>query len=230
MFKLNLLSGTIWVLGGVLLFIAIILIFWRILTRKKTRTNQSSKNIGSVTKEFNEFIISLSASTNFDIIHNVLIKNKYAKNNFSIIPAIIFANGKSFLLTNAISSRKYNEIHFKENEIYPLYIKGDKKIQVTNLSKLWTQEIIKYLSHKFNKINFNIVTPIIDDSINIAESWSNWNYFSAIEFEDEIMNFEDNKKISNSDIKKIANHLKANNLFKSGVSSDQKNIVHKRRF
>ena len=224
MFSLNLLSITIWVLGGILFIFAIVAIFWRILKRKNINQDFSNKNIGSISKQFNDFIISLRSSTDFDIMHNILIKNKFSKNNYSIIPAIIFSKGNAFLLTNAISSRKYNQVEFNENEKNPKWIKNDKRIIINNLSKTWTQEIIKYLNHKFSEINFNVVIPIIDDSIIIKNKWKNYYYFKAIEFEDQIIHFKENESLLSDDIKRISRHFKSVNLFKNGISLDQKNI------
>ena len=131
MFSVNLLSVTIWILGGVLLLIALGIVLWRGIFGKKHKKSFENKNIGQVSKEFNEFLIQLKSVSDFWIIHNILIKNKFSSKKFSIIPAIIFSNGNAFLLTNVISSKKYERVEFSNNEKNPSYINGVKKVKIT---------------------------------------------------------------------------------------------------
>ncbi len=179
--SVNYISVTVWVLGGILALLAIGLIIYRFL-QKNTKKENDAKNIGAVSKQMNEFIMTFSGNEEELLFHNILFKNKFSKNKFSVIPAMVVKGKDIFIITNIVSVTKAEHIIFTSEDI-PYVIKGNKVKDLKDVNYLWYREIKRYLEWKLgDEYNIEVVCPILDNSLTIINNeGKNVCYASEIE-------------------------------------------------
>lgn len=216
--EINYLSVTIYALGGILVLATIILMVYRFFTKNKTE-NVTENKIGKVNKEFNDLIKFLASTTKFEIMHNILIKNKYAKNNYSLIPALILVKNNLFLLTNAINLDKYDQGDFFMENKHPFLYKNKKVRTNFDLNFTFSKEIKKYMQHNFDNVPLQIVIPCVKSQAQVKHG-KELNIVDIMSFTEEIVNLvKSEKEISNQLAISIASKLKRNNLFKAKVNA-----------
>ncbi|EFF41176.1 hypothetical protein [Mycoplasmopsis alligatoris] len=201
---------TLWILSSVLIIVLIGVIIWRIFIVNKKDSWHNQKNLaGSVSKSFLKVISDLSYSEKIDVLVNIGFKNKYAKKEISLIPALIRRNNKLFLITNLVENKANKEIIIKNNKLY-----YDSKNYYANIDLYWNFEIIKFISKEL--IQDVEIQNIVLTKNEFLHSNGDSNFLiSTIYNLIEIMDKQIIKEISDNDFKKIKDKFLSLNLNKN---------------
>lgn len=212
----NAVKITFWVLALVLILVFISVLIWRIFFDKnKNNLITNSKNVGSIDKEFDKLIDGLSKNKDFEVIYNILIKNKYAKLNHSLIPAIIIYKNRVFLISNMIKNSINDELILNSKEI--ALIHNNKKKAIKDVQLHWYNEIIKILRNDFlpsDKFKFEFVVLLKNDIKKVTNE-TTFMVSNSIDFIEEIENnYENYDELSFNDKLKFIERMQKENLYK----------------
>lgn len=212
----NAVKITFWVLALVLILVFIGVLIWRIFFDKnKNNLITNSKNVGSIDKEFDKLIDGLSKNKDFEVIYNILIKNKYAKLNHSLIPAIIIYKNRVFLISNMIKNSINDELILNSKEI--ALIHNNKKKAIKDVQLHWYKEIMKILRNDFlpsDKFKFEFVVLLKNDIKKVANE-TTFMVSNSIDFIEEIENNHENyDELSFNDKLKFIERMQKENLYK----------------
>lgn len=212
----NAVKITFWVLALVLILVFMGVLIWRIFFDKnKNNLITNSKNVGSIDKEFDKLIDGLSKNKDFEVIYNILIKNKYAKLNHSLIPAIIIYKNRVFLISNMIKNSINDELILNNNEI--ALIHNNKKKAIKDVQLHWYNEIMKILRNDFlpsDKFKFEFVVLLKNDIKKVTNE-TTFMVSNSIDFIEEIENnYENYDELSFNDKLKFIERMQKENLYK----------------
>ncbi|CAM9134248.1 hypothetical protein [Mycoplasma todarodis] len=163
---MNTISTTFLAIGCVLVALMICLIAFKLLQGDSEENEEENKNF--VSEEINEFVKEFKTDDEL-LFDNVSFRNRYSKNDFSVIPAMVVKGRNIFIITNVIPTRKAEQIIFTGD--VPYLVKGKKIRNAQNINYSWYEEIKKYLKSEFgNKYNIEVVCPILGDSLKIINN------------------------------------------------------------
>ena len=222
MFKINILNISLWVLISILIFLLIIVIFLRkfyphLLSNVNNNKNNNN-NIGAISNDMKQMVLSLSSIYDFNIGYNILFKNRFSKIGHSFIPIIIVHGNQVFILTNRIKHKKNSSIVVEDNNIF--YKQKNNKLFLLENINLY-KEIERYISSVIPKIKIEIIVPIIGD-LNSIKNDSNIKMLSSIDIGEYIEGY---KTLNSPEILKLWKKLNSNNIFKkSGSIYDAKTL------
>lgn len=220
MFTVSILNVSIWILSGILLLFAIVLIILRLLKIdifSKLNQNNKKKDVGTVSKDMQQIVLSLGSIDGLNVGYNILIKNKFSKDNYSLIPAIIVEKGKIFMLTNRIKVSKFNIIFNNEKKV--IVYKGQKGKEDPSFKYKWYKETIKYIKSISNGMDFELLVPVVGQ-IDKIENKSDLKLIESSEIGEYIK--KHNGKPSTIFEKKFLQKLDRENMFKKAASLDRK--------
>ncbi|AWX70451.1 hypothetical protein DP067_03805 [Mycoplasmopsis anatis] len=214
--SVNTIKISFWTLSLVLILILIGVIIWRLFFDKNPNNLiTNSKNIGAIDKELDRLIDGLSKNKEFEIIYNILIKNKFSKLNYSLIPAIIIYKNRVFLISNMIKNSINDELVINDKEIWLIH--NSKKKTLKEVQMHWYNEIIKMLKHDFlpdSKFKFEFIVLLKNDIRKISNNTS-FMVSNSIDFIEEIeKNYEAYDELSLNDKYKLVEKLQKENLYK----------------
>lgn len=192
LFSVNYLSVTLWVLAGILVLIAIGLIIWRMTPHGKKQTkNASTGKVGSVSKDMNQLVLSMNSIYDYKIVFNALVKNRFAKSNHSLIPAVIAHDGNIFLLTNSIKVKK-DDITI--NDIIDPYLNDKNRTTLDGFKMSWYREIERYVKSINEDVNIVKIIPVVGDNSKI-KNLSSYNNVDIQEIGEWIKNYKSNQNL-----------------------------------
>ncbi|WP_041594009.1 hypothetical protein [Mycoplasma crocodyli] len=138
----------LWVMGSILILVLFCVILWRLFHSKIHKNTNNKEHAGSISKEFIDFMSDLSKSEKIDLLINIPFKNKYSKNNISLIPALIRYQNKLFLVSDLVINKGSDEIIIQNSETY---LKRKNKIKkINNFENYWFKEILKFLEKEID--------------------------------------------------------------------------------
>ena len=204
---MNTISVTFLAIGCVLVALLICLIAFKFLQGNSDENNKENKNV--VSKEINEFVKNFQHNDEL-LFDNISFKNRYSKNDFSVIPAMIVKGKNLFIITNVIPTKNAEQIIFTGN--IPYLVKGKRIRNAKNVNYSWYEEIEKYLKSEFgSQYNIEIVCPISGNSLKIIN-----NEGRSICYLSEIKEYLEvksrNTKISEIEKEKITRRIMSINL------------------
>ena len=207
MFKVNYMNVTLWSLGGFMVLFLIGSIIWRLKSKddKDKKTNQLI-----VKKDIKDLSLSLMSIYEIPSLVNILFKNKFAKNKYSIIPMLAAKNDNLYLITNNLNLKVQDDFKITDEKFY----KNNKIMNEINIKSY--REILRYLEAM--EVTAKILVPV-----NIDFKYSN--KFNIVNIKN-IGNYinDDDNKMNNKEIYKILKKIESQNIYKSkSVRGRQKN-------
>ncbi|UWV92994.1 hypothetical protein RRG44_00555 [Mycoplasmopsis cynos] len=203
------LNIALYTLAGILGIILLVVLGWRIyeyITKKSpSATNQNRYT----TKKTEDKLFILSSMNDSVILSNILVKNKFAKQGFSVLNGIIVTNEKIFIVTNLITTFEQYTIEINFDSI--TLIKPNQKIKSNFYNTKWLSEIEKYMQKKFNE-PFEII--ILIDEKNKDNKLINKTSYRVLNIEqiDQEIKTQKNAILN---IKNISEFFLNNNLMKN---------------
>ncbi|CAT04785.1 Uncharacterised protein [Mesomycoplasma conjunctivae] len=150
----------IYSLAGIL---ALILIFV-IVKRLVTKPEKSTKSLISTTKETIDSLKIINASTDSSVMTNLLVKNRFSKLNYSIIPGLIVTKESIFVVSNIIPFNKSVEKIIISDDIYSE--KNNKKQKWNYFDKKEFDNIVLLINKKYNNAKYFI---LVSDKIELSK-------------------------------------------------------------
>lgn len=212
MFSLNYLNVTIWVLGGILLLVAIGLVIWRATPNgKKAPANSLQNKVGSVSNEMNQLVLSMNSIYGYKIVFNALVKNRFSKSKYSLVPAVVAHNGNVFLLTNTIKV-KNGELNISESQ--DPFWNDKRKSNVAGFKMAWYKDIEKYINNLNEDVNIVKIIPIVGSIDNVRND-SSMNVVDVHEIGEWIQNYNSSNKIESYEEDDLLNKINRDNLMRA---------------
>ncbi|UUD35432.1 hypothetical protein NPA07_00970 [Mycoplasmopsis caviae] len=208
---------TFWILASFLILALISVIIWRIVSRNDIRVK---KQVGTLSKKMNNIVLDLSANKDFQIIYNIVFKNKYAKENYSLLPILIIHKKNVFLISNLI------EI----NEKYNLTVNDDLSLSLidkTNANKIkdyksislkWYREIEKYINRELIKDIKLTKIALLSNEVEIVENKSDFIFANIWNLSNVIAKNTGESNLLEYDLMKMVEKLNASNMHKMKVN------------
>ncbi|MEE3928082.1 hypothetical protein V2E24_00630 [Mycoplasmopsis ciconiae] len=223
-FKYNLFEPTtlniaVWVTAIILIITLVVVIIWRLKFDKTPKYNL--KEVGSINKELNQFAMSLSASGDFKIIYNIYFANKYAKNDYSILPMLIINNkNQIYLVSNMILNKPNQEIVVDRSSFLVELRQQNKKTQYFDKARLyWYNDIYKYIKKELisdTKVDFCKILLYKNPGAQIKNN-TDFEIVNINDLSDFINNDSNSYCLSDMQIKNIINRFNSINLHKNKV-------------
>ncbi|MGY6172383.1 hypothetical protein ACW95P_03505 [Candidatus Mycoplasma pogonae] len=177
---------SLYALIGILLLILFIALVWRIVTSKKPEKNNK---LGVVSpKTISKFEV-LAKTNNWNILVNLLVNNKYAKQKFSQIPGVIVTEQKLYFLSDHIINGKAIETVIPARNF--IKIQTSKNLKQTTWNCRWYLEIAKW-AQNFDKASEMIL--LVENANNIINE-SNLRALTIAQLETEISALKDSEQI-----------------------------------
>ncbi|WP_434336996.1 hypothetical protein [Mesomycoplasma conjunctivae] len=151
---------TIYSLAGILALILIFVIVQRLVTKPE----KSTKSLISTTKETIDSLKIINASTDSSVMTNLLVKNRFSKLNYSIIPGLIVTKESIFVVSNIIPFNKNVEKIIISDDIYSE--KNNKKQKWNYFDKKEFDNIVLLISKKYNNAKYFI---LVSDKIELSK-------------------------------------------------------------
>lgn len=199
------------VMGVLLGIVLIAVIIWRILDDKKTPSNKTFKQF-TTKATFEELNLLNSLLNEVYIFENILVKNTFSKNNFSVFPGIILTKEKIFLTTNVLEKEKNVSQIIVDEEGFKIN-KKNKIHKIDSINWKWIKSNQKWMEKYFS--NVEIETIILTNSIerqNIKNSTS-FRILNIYDLEKEIKNQNNEYKLN---LYKATEIIKKHNQFNKG--------------
>lgn len=208
---------TFWVLASALILVLIGVIIWRIVTRKDIRVK---KQVGTLSKKMNDIVLDLSANKDFQIIYNIVFKNKYAKENYSLLPILIIHKKNVFLISNLIEiNEKYNLL-VKNDLSLSLIDKAnaDKVKDYKNVNLRWYREIEKYIDRELIKDIQIKKIALLSNEVEKIENQTEFIFANIWNLSNVIVENTEDSKLLEFDLMKMVEKLNAANMHKMKVN------------
>ncbi len=210
MFKVNYLNATLWILFGILLIILLVVFAWRIITKNNDIQKNFMKNKMFTSNKLIDLSWSLERVYDVSSLVNILFKNKFAKNGFSLITLLAFKKQNAYLILNPIKMNVNSKINVKQNKIFYIFKNKNKELNIKS-----TYEILRF----FKSITLNVKIIIPTEC-----KYQNKNFiFKPIEEIGDYIKNDDNIINQNNIINKISK-LEKINLFKRKTTNKEKYV------
>ncbi|WP_027333958.1 hypothetical protein [Mycoplasma elephantis] len=215
----NILNVSFWTLSALLILILIGVIIWRILIyfwpSLDTKKGREKKQVGSINNDLNKFVKTIILKKESRLFYNVLLKNKFAKFNYSLIPILIIHNNHIFLISNLVRNYKGQNLIYEDGVLKLINSKKSNKIDDVKLE--WYEDICKLLVSKYeieNKQITKIILTLNEQTQTVINDYNVVSTYNLVPF------LEENEvdKIDDSKVDKIIQKLLSNNLIKMKVS------------
>ncbi len=209
MFKVNYLNVTLWILVSILILILFCIITWRFVTRNNNKNDDFRKKL-----TFSSHLIDLSRSLQqiYEIssLVNILFKNRFAKNKFSLITLLSFWKNNAYLILNPLKIDVDSKIKINQNQIDYQWKNKNQKFDLKPI-----HEILRF----FKSINLNVQIIIPSE----CKSLNQKILFKPIE---EIGDYikDDKSVINKNSITSQILKIKKINLFKSKTTKWGTNV------
>ncbi|WP_069097004.1 hypothetical protein [Mesomycoplasma ovipneumoniae] len=147
---------------GLLCLILIFFIFKRLF--EKTPEKISQQKLISVEKFTIDALEIINASADVKVMTNLLLKNRFSKLNYSVLPGLIVNESNLFFVSNIINYQVgIDKIIIDENISF---LKKGKILKQNYFSKSQFESLFKFLDKKFS--NSKIVI-LVDDRIDFSQ-------------------------------------------------------------
>ncbi|WP_341490799.1 hypothetical protein [Mesomycoplasma ovipneumoniae] len=147
---------------GLLFLILIFFIFKRLF--EKTPEKISQQKLISVEKFTIDALEIINASADVKVMTNLLLKNRFSKLNYSVLPGLIVNESNLFFVSNIINYQVgIDKIIIDENISF---LKKGKILKQNYFSKSQFESLFKFLDKKFS--NSKIVI-LVDDRIDFNQ-------------------------------------------------------------
>lgn len=147
---------------GLLFLILIFFIFKRIFEKNPEKIPQ--QKLISVEKFTIDALEIINASADVKVMTNLLLKNRFSKLNYSVLPGLIVNESNLFFVSNIINYQVgIDKIIIDENIIF---LKKGKILKQNYFSKSQFESLFKLLDKKFS--NSKIVI-LVDDRIDFSQ-------------------------------------------------------------
>ena len=210
MFKVNHLNITLWILISILILILFAIIIWRIATKNKSKNNDFKQSKLTVANQLIDLSRSLQQVYEISSLVNILFKNRFAKNKFSLITLLSFWKNNAYLILNPLKIDVDGKIKINQNQIDYQWKNKNQKFDLKPI-----HEILRF----FKSINLNVQIIIPSE----CKSQNQKFLFKPIE---EIGDYiKDDKSVINKN--SIANQIlkiKKINLFKNKTTKWGTNV------
>lgn len=217
--ELSVMGVALWV--AIAIFIAILLgvIIWRIIIHYKPnldRKSKNNKNIGSINESLNKYVKTIILPKDAKLIYNLLIRNKHAKYNYSLIPIIIIKSNSIYLISNLIQNHKNEEISTENQQI--MLNNGKKIYKVNDINLKWYDEILKIFETKFDIKRVQVTKVLL--TLNTTDTKKLLDYHITSTYE--LINFLDyhnsTQQTSDYDLNIFTQKLLKANILKNTVA------------
>ncbi|UUD36181.1 hypothetical protein NPA08_04500 [Mycoplasmopsis citelli] len=204
---MNFLTLTTIILSSILVLILIAVIIWRIYLKITKKVIYKSNNIGHTTRETIDKLRILNSLNNAFVLSNILVKNPFSKNKYTLFSGIVICKSKIYVLSDLIKDTQ-NKIEINDNGIYVL--KNKKWIKKDKWETNWLNQMSGWLNRRF-KNNYEVVI-FIDENLNLEQIDNQTRYrcMNINELNEEILENND----QNLHIEKVIDIFLKNNLFK----------------
>ncbi|ATP59490.1 hypothetical protein [Mesomycoplasma dispar] len=192
---------------GLLLLILIFFILKRLFERKPEKT--SEQKLISTEKLTVDALEIINASADVKVMTNLLLKNRFSKLNYSVLPGVIVNESNLFFISNIINYQAgVDKIVIDENIIF---LKKGRILKQNYFSKVQFESLFKFLDKKFSNSK---VVILVDDRIDFSQIENRTNF--EIWTQNEIIKKlrENNQKIYIP--KKIIDYFGSINKFNKG--------------
>ncbi|AJR12018.1 Uncharacterised protein [Mesomycoplasma dispar] len=192
---------------GLLLLILIFFILKRLFERKPEKT--SEQKLISTEKLTVDALEIINASADVKVMTNLLLKNRFSKLNYSVLPGVIVNESNLFFISNIINYQAgVDKIVIDENIIF---LKKGRILKQNYFSKVQFESLFKFLDKKFSNSK---VVILVDDRIDFSQIENRTNF--EIWTQNEIIKKlrENNQKIYIP--KKIIDYFSSINKFNKG--------------
>ena len=210
MFKVNHLNITLWILISILILILFAIIIWRIATKNKSKNDDFKQSKLTVANQLIDLSRSLQQVYEISSLVNILFKNRFAKNKFSLITLLSFWKNNAYLILNPLKIDVNSKIKINQNQIDYQWKNKNQKFDLKPI-----YEILRF----FKSINLNVQIIIPSE----CKSQNQKFLFKPIE---EIGDYiKDDKSVINKN--NIANQIlkiKKINLFKNKTTKWGTNV------
>lgn len=219
MFTPNIMNISIWVLAGILVLIVIVLLILRALGIDVMKNSYQSKkkDVGRVSKDMQQIVLSLGSIHDINAGYNILVRNKFAKTGYGLMPAVAVRNGNIFLITNRIKVDKYDIVFDNEKKV--MVNKKGKLVQDTDFLYKWYKDSIKYLKNISGSMKVQLVVPVLGN-IDRVENKSGLTLVSANDLGEYIINSPGEGDAFLE--KQFLEKLERDNMFKKSGALDKK--------
>lgn len=215
MFKINYLNITLWILIAILILILFVIIIWRIITKNDNTKNNFAKNKLFTSNKLMDLSRSLNQIYEISSLVNILFKNKFANDKFSLITLLSFKKRNTYLILNPIKIDINSKIdNTNQNKIYYQYKNKDQKI---NLKPIY--EILRF----FKSIDLKTLIIIPSKCIHTTKIKNQKFLFKPIEEIGDYIKNDNNVMNKNNIINQISK-IKKINLFKNKTINEGKNV------
>ncbi|UUD37624.1 hypothetical protein [Mycoplasmoides fastidiosum] len=143
----------------ILCLIALGALIYYLKTKNKHSNQKAQNQIGSVSRQTIEELDFFCKSNNFtNTFVNLLIKNKFAKRNFSVIPGVIILPNKIVVLSDFLNTKKANKIEITNQNFNSgfLYFKNKKRV-IENFHLTWYKEIERFMRQNFGSVEVVLI-------------------------------------------------------------------------
>ncbi|UUD36932.1 Uncharacterised protein [Mycoplasmopsis californica] len=213
----TILNIALWVLSGILVLIVLGVVIWRIVIHYKPsldKKGNNKKQIGSINNDLNKFVKTIILKKDSHLIYNVLLKNKFAKLNYSLIPILIFHNNQAFLVSNLIRNTKNETIVLEEGTLK--LINSKKQLEIEDVKIEWYEDIVKLLESKFELKQSQLTKIFLTLNNSEQATLNDYHIVSTYELVPFIEKIE-TEKISSFEIEKIKDKILSKNMIKLKV-------------
>lgn len=147
---------------GLLLLILIFFILKRLFERKPEKT--SEQKLISTEKLTVDALEIINASADVKVMTNLLLKNRFSKLNYSVLPGVIVNESNLFFVSNIINYQTgVDKIVIDENIIF---LKKGRILKQNYFSKVQFESLFKFLDKKFSNSK---VVILVDDRIDFSQ-------------------------------------------------------------
>lgn len=147
---------------GLLLLILIFFILKRLFERKPEKT--SEQKLISTEKLTVDALEIINASADVKVMTNLLLKNRFSKLNYSVLPGVIVNESNLFFISNIINYQAgVDKIVIDENIIF---LKKGRILKQNYFSKVQFESLFKFLDKKFSNSK---VVILVDDRIDFSQ-------------------------------------------------------------
>ena len=209
MFKVNHLNITLWILVSVLILILFCIIIWRFVTRNNNKNDDFRKKL-TVSSHLIDLSRSLQQIYEISSLVNILFKNRFAKNKFSLITLLSFWKNNAYLILNPLKIDVDSKIKINQNQIDYQWKNKNQKFDLKPI-----HEILRF----FKSINLNVQIIIPSECKSLNQKF----LFKPIE---EIGDYikDDKSVINKNNITSQILKIKKINLFKSKTTKWGTNV------
>ena len=209
MFKVNHLNVTLWILVSILILILFCIIIWRFVTRNNNKNDDFRKKL-TVSSHLIDLSRSLQQIYEISSLVNILFKNRFAKNKFSLITLLSFWKNNAYLILNPLKIDVDSKIKINQNQIDYQWKNKNQKFDLKPI-----HEILRF----FKSINLNVQIIIPSECKNLNQKF----LFKPIE---EIGDYikDDKSVINKNNITSQILKIKKINLFKSKTTKWGTNV------